>query len=362
MPKVLILCAHRPNRSPSQRYRFEQYLNFLTENGFDFTWSYLLSEKDDKVFYSQGRFFAKALILFKTIIIRLADCKRFNNFDIIFIQREAHFFGTSYFEKKAFKSKSKVIFDFDDSIWLNDTSPQNKLFGFLKGADKFYSNVANAHLVIAGNDYLQTEAKKTNINTIVIPTTVDTYFVHPIPSTKNNNTVTIGWSGSISTIVHFESIVPVLKKLQLRFGSRLRFSIISQTKYHHPELEIDCQIWSAEEENKLLNNFDIGIMPLPDNEWTRGKCGLKGLTYMACEIPTVMSPVGVNKDIIIDGLNGFLCETENQWISVLSELIEDENLRKKIGKLGLQTVQNNYSTRANKTLYLSAFNSVLTND
>jgi glycosyltransferase involved in cell wall biosynthesis len=361
MPKVLILCAHRPNRSPSQRYRFEQYLSFLTKNGFNFTWSYLLNEKDDKVFYSQGRLLSKVLILIKTIFMRFADCRRFNDFDIVFIQREAHFFGTSYFERKAYKSRCKIIFDFDDSIWLNDASPQNKFFGFLKGADKFYSNIANAHLVIAGNDYLQAEANKTNVNTIVIPTTVDTSILYPIPSVKNKNIITIGWSGSVSTLVHFETIIPVLKKLKQVYGPKLRIGIISQSKYQHPDLDIDCQIWSAEEENKLLNNFDIGIMPLPDNEWTRGKCGLKGLTYMACAIPTVMSPVGVNKDIIKDGVNGFLCKTEQEWISVLSKLIEDENLREKIGKLGLQTVQNNYSTYANNTLYFSAFNSVLTN-
>lgn len=362
MPKVFILCAHRPNRSPSQRYRFEQYLSYLTEHGYHFTWSYLLNEKDDKIFYSKGRFISKVFILLKTIFIRLADCRKFNDFDIVFIQREAHFFGTSYFERKAYKGKCRVIFDFDDSIWLNDASPQNKLFGFLKGADKFYSNLANVHLVIAGNEYLQAEAKKTNLNTIVIPTTVDTSVLYPIPTAKNKNVVTIGWSGSISTLVHFERIIPVLKTLKERFGSKLCISIISQSMYQHPDLEIHCEIWSAEKENKLLNCFDIGIMPLPDNEWTRGKCGLKGLTYMACGIPTVMSPVGVNKDIIKDGVNGFLCETEQDWISVLSKLINEEDLRQEIGSKGLQTIQSNYSTLSNAPHYLAAFNSVLAND
>src|SRR5690242_16500643 len=117
MTKVLILCDHRPKRSPCQRYRFEQYLTFLEGNGYKFTWSYLLDEADDKIFYSKGNFFKKIAILLKSISIRRKDVKRFKDFGLIFIQREALFLGSSYFEKKAFESGAKVIFDFDDSIW-----------------------------------------------------------------------------------------------------------------------------------------------------------------------------------------------------------------------------------------------------
>src|SRR5688572_16831378 len=112
MASVLILCDHRPKRSPSQRYRFEQYLPFLETQGFQFTWSYLLDEKDDRVFYAKGRFIQKVLILLKSLFIRYKDVKRFKQYDIIFIQREASFLGTSYFEKRAYKSGAHVIFDF----------------------------------------------------------------------------------------------------------------------------------------------------------------------------------------------------------------------------------------------------------
>ncbi|MEO6305231.1 MAG: glycosyl transferase family 1, partial [Bacteroidia bacterium] len=137
MPDVLILCAHRPKRSPSQRYRFEQYLPFLEENGFKFKFSYLLNEKDDELFYSKGNFLAKVFILIKSFFIRLKDVFQFKKYDIIFIQREASFLGTSFFEKRVFRSGAYVIFDFDDSIWLADTSPGNKKWEWIKKPDKF---------------------------------------------------------------------------------------------------------------------------------------------------------------------------------------------------------------------------------
>src|SRR5581483_10297494 len=115
MPKVLILCDHRPGRSPSQRYRFEQYLSYLEKNGFTFSWSFLLDAKDDKIFYSEGNALNKMQIILKSLRKRKKESKSYKDYDIIFIQREAHFLGTSEFEKKAFRSGAKVIFDFDDS-------------------------------------------------------------------------------------------------------------------------------------------------------------------------------------------------------------------------------------------------------
>lgn len=150
MPKVLIVCAHRPGRSPSQRYRFEQYLPYLTEHGFDFTFSYLLNEKTIG-FFIRGNFLRKIIILLKSVFIRLKDVLRFKNYDLIFIQREASFLGTSAFKLAAARFGNFVIFDFDDSIWLADTSPGNKKWEWIKRPQKFYNNVAAAHLILAGS-------------------------------------------------------------------------------------------------------------------------------------------------------------------------------------------------------------------
>jgi glycosyltransferase involved in cell wall biosynthesis len=355
MPKVLILCAHRPRRSPSQRYRFEQYRPFLEKQGFAFTFSYLLNEKEDALFYSQGRLGSKIFILLKSVWIRLKDWRRFKQFDIIFIQRESLFLGTAFFEKRAAQSGAKVIFDFDDSIWLADTSPGNKKWEWIKKPGKFFEAVAAADVVMAGNAYLAEKARTYNKNTVIIPTTLDTAVHFPRPELRNRETLTIGWSGSISTIKHFEMLLPALQKIKETYGSRVQFKLIGAAAYTTPLLEIEAVAWTEATEVEQLNTFDIGIMPLPDDEWAKGKCGLKGLSYMACGVPAIMSPVGVNKDIVRHRHNGFLADTREEWIAVLSELIESPGLRTDIGKNGRQTVEKCYSKEANKLLYLEAF-------
>ncbi|HRH11313.1 MAG TPA: glycosyltransferase family 4 protein [Bacteroidia bacterium] len=355
MPKVLILCAHRPGRSPSQRYRFEQYLDFLKNNGFDFTWSYLLNEVDDKIFYSPGHFLDKVKIILRSIATRKKDAATFSMYDIIFIQREAHFLGNSRFERKAFKSGAKVIFDFDDSIWIPDTSPGNAKWAWLKKAEKFFDNIKYAHVVIAGNPFLAEKASFVNKNTVIIPTTINCDWHIPKHELRHKEKVCIGWSGSISTIKHFEMLLPVLKKIKEKYLDKVQFRIIGQENYLNSELEVKSVQWSEKTEVDELNRMDIGLMPLPDDEWANGKCGLKGLSYMACGIPTIMSKVGVNKMIIENGLNGYLAVTEEDWYRLLCLLIEDIDLRVKIGELGRKTVLEKYSVEKNKAKYLEIF-------
>ena len=225
MTKVLILCAHRPNRSPSQRFRFEQYLTFLESHGFSFTYSFLLNKKDDHIFYSQGKLIQKVFILLKSLFIRLKDVLRFKKFDFIFIQREAGFLGTSSFESFAFHSGAKVIFDFDDSIWIADTSPGNKKWEWVKRPQKFFNNVSYAYSVIAGNAYLAQIAKPHNKNIKIIPSTIDTEIHKPLEGLKNKYYTTIGWSGSISTIKHFEILIPVFERLKSKYGEKIKFKI-----------------------------------------------------------------------------------------------------------------------------------------
>lgn len=359
MPSVLIIADHRLNRSPSQRYRFEQYLNYFEGEGFNWELSEIITERDDKVFYQSGNYLIKAWILLRSIFIRLNDLRRAKQFDIIFIQREALLLGSSFFEKQFYK-RSKVIFDFDDSIWLLDTSPENKKFEFLKNPNKTTTNIQHAHCVIAGNAYLANYAKQFNSNTIVIPTTIDTDFHKPIlDSSRTDKKIVIGWSGSISTIKHFELAIPALKKITAKYPNQIEIHVIGQGIYSHPELNCVGKKWSSVTEVEDLCLFDIGIMPLPNDEWVKGKCGLKGLSYMACSVATVMSNVGVNSEIIEHGKNGFLVTTEQEWIDCLSRLIENKKLRQQLAEEGRKTVVEKYSVNANKVKYLKAFNSLI---
>ena len=348
MKRVLLVCAHRPNRSPSQRYRFEQYLSFLETQGYSFTWSYLIKEHEDQKFYSPGNYFLKAKILLRAYVIRYRDLLRMSQFDIVFEQRESVFTGSAFFERALFAKKIPLIFDFDDSIWMADTSPANKKFEWLKEPKKIYEVFDYATVVIAGNSILAKRAKEYSDAVVTIPTTIDTAKHIPLQKAATAK-IRIGWSGSISTIKHFLLLLPVLSRLKMRYGATLEVAVLADKPYSTAEQELVSLIWTAETEVAHLNTFDIGVMPLPDDAWSQGKCGLKGLSYMACGIPTVMSAVGVNSEIITHQ------EDENEWFDCLCALIDNAGLRKQIGERGRATVIERYSVEANKHKYLQVF-------
>lgn len=359
MPEVLFIAAHRPDRSPSQRFRFEQYFDYLKENGWNCELSYLFSEKDDKILYRPGNFFMKSIIFLKSIIKRFRDLSSKNRYDIIFIQREAFMTGSVFFEKRFSNSRAKIIFDFDDAIWNLDISDANKILGFLKNPSKTAKIIELSDLVFAGNKYLAEYAKQYNKNVLVIPTTIDTNHHQVADTGKKGDKICIGWTGSLTTIKHFQFAVPVLEKLKKKYGDRISFKVIGDKNYVNESLGIKGTEWSRETEIRELQTIDIGIMPLPDDEWSKGKCGLKGLQYMSLGIPTIMSPVGVNTDIILQGINGFLASTEQEWLEKLELLIENPQLRERFKKEGQKTVAEKYSKNAWKSVILNTFNNLI---
>ena len=354
MKKVLFIGMHRPDRSPSQRFRFEQYFDFLEEKGFECHLSYLISEKDDKILYRSGHYFSKLRIFISSILKRHRHLHEAKDYDYIFIQREAFMTRSTYFERKLSELNIPLIYDFDDAIWLKDESSHHGLLSTLKNPGKTTDIIELADVVIVGNEYLADFASQLNDNVQIIPTTIDTNWYRP--SVKSpTEPIIIGWTGSFSTIKHYNEIIPVLLKIKSKYRERIEFSVIGDPSFSQNELGIQGKKWEAVTEVEDLQGFDIGIMPLPENDWTRGKCGAKGLQYMGLAIPTIMSPVGVNKDIIQDGVNGFLADTDEEWFSKLCQLIESDELRSRLGKAGRETVVSRYSVEANKEKYLKLF-------
>ncbi len=359
MPKILFIAAHRLNRSPSQRFRFEQYFSYLNANGFECFLSPLLSEKDDRTFYSEGNFINKFIVVFKSLIKRIRDVQKANDYDLIFIQREAFMTGTTFFEKKLKKTGKKVIFDFDDAIWLPNISEVNKKFEWAKTPFKTSILISLSDLVIAGNQYLADYAKKYSQNVVVIPTTIDTEYHKRTKPESEKDTITIGWTGSHTTIQYFELALPFLQEIKRKYGSKISIKVIGDDTFENKELGIKGMAWNKEREITELSSFDIGIMPLPDDEWVKGKCGLKALQYMALEIPCVISSAGVNGEIISEGINGYLAKTTEEWIEKISLLIEDHKLRRLIGTQARKTVQERYSVNSQKERYLELIRNAL---
>ncbi len=358
MPRVLFIAAHRPNRSPSQRFRFEQYIPFLEQNGYTCDFSWLVSPKDDLFFYQEGYAIKKLLFLIKTYYIRLQDILKANHYDIIFIQREAIMFRSVFFEKILAK-KTKIIFDFDDAIWLMDISDGNKKYKWFKDPSKTSSIIQLSHLIFAGNKYLADYASRFNNNIKIIPTTIDTDYHKKVTDIKPKEKICIGWTGSITTIKHFDMAVPFLIKLKEKFGSQIYFKLIGSETYSNESLDLKGTKWQLNTEIQDLSEIDIGIMPLPNTEWAKGKCGFKGLQYMAMEIPTVMSPIGVNTEIIQDNVNGYLASNEEEWVEKISNLIVSEKLRTQFGEKGRQSIIEKYSVQSTKKSYLESFNELI---
>jgi glycosyltransferase involved in cell wall biosynthesis len=353
--KILILANHRLNRSPGQRFRIEQYIDYLKNNGLEVDFSFFIREKDDKYLYKKGNIIKKLFFHYKATSHRRRDIRKIAKYDVVLIYREAYLLGNIKFEKKIRKKVKKIVFDFDDAIWLPNVSDANKNFSWLKDYAKTEKLIALSDLVFAGNTYLQNYASNYSNNVVVVPTTIDTREYIPQVKQNKSDKICIGWSGSITTIQHFNYAVPFLEKLKEKYKDRIEILVIGDSSYQNQELGVESIDWKKNTELEDLSRIDIGIMPLPDDNWSRGKCGLKGLQYMALEIPTIMSQVGVNTEIIRDGENGFLAEAEEEWIDKLSRLIESKELREKLGKAGRKTVVEQYSFDAWKEKYLEYF-------
>jgi glycosyltransferase involved in cell wall biosynthesis len=357
--RILFVVQHRWDRSPGQRYRCEQYIPYLQQAGFECVYSpILVSAQEDKDFYSPGNYLRKLYLFLIGAYRRLRDVLRAKNFDIIYIYREAFMTGTTAFERLLKQSGAKIIYDFDDAIWNHDVSQANKALGWLKRPEKTNDIIALSHLVIVGNQYLAQHARQFSNNVVVVPSTIDLNY-YTVPPKTENKKVIIGWSGSLTTIEHFKPAIPVLSRIKERYGNKVEFRVFGAEDYMHEELNIKGIGWTPQNEVEQIAAFDIGIMYLPDTEWTRGKCGMKGLQYMALEVATVMSAVGVNKDILQEGENGFLAATEDEWFEKLSMLVESKELRTKLGKAGRKTIEEKYSCQALHATYVNHFQSLI---
>ena len=356
--KILFVVHHRKDRSPGQRFRCEEFLPALEAAGYEIDYSILLDADDDKEFYKPANYFGKLKVLLKATYRRIKNVINKNDYDIIFLYREAHMLGTIFFEKQLAKSRAKLIFDFDDSIWVDNVSEGNKMFSFLKNADKTKDIIKLCDIVFAGNDYLANYAKQFNKNVVIVPTTIDTNEYQKVAVSKSEK-VCIGWSGSITTIQHFNYAIDALKIIKEKYKDQVYIKVIGDGNYVNKELDIKGLPWKKDTELKDLSEFDIGLMPLPDDEWAKGKCGLKGLQYMSLGIATIMSPVGVNKDIIQDGKNGYLASTTEEWVVKISQLIDDAQLRKALGDGGKKTIDEQYSVYAWKDKYVNLYNQLI---
>lgn len=358
MKKILFLTPYPVNRSPSQRFRLELFFPILKQHGYDIRISSFLTNENWTVFYQKGRIVPKLIALIRGTFTRLCDVPAALNYDLVFIHREALPLGPPMIEwLLTVVFRKRVIYDFDDAIWLTDR--QESWFArVLKWRHKTQQICTWAYNVSCGNAYLYDFASQFNSRVFLVPSVVDTESHHNpnlFSALKRPDMITVGWTGSHTTLKYLADVADVLFELRSE-NKFLNIVIISNQKPDTPPLSTFNFIeWNSKTEIEDLICFDVGIMPLPDDPWTRGKCGFKIIQYMALGIPAVASPVGVNKNIINHGVDGFLASSKEEWKRYISQLTRDESLRKLMGRRGRLKIVDHYSVKSSTRSFLSLF-------
>ena len=258
--------------------------------------------------------------------------KRAVGFDGVFLhKKKLNFFDALWLRHYA----RKIIYDFDDAVMYSEKTPEKP---YRKRLKSFQRTVKLADMVIAGNCYLAEHAKRFNTNVRILPTGLDTsaYKVHINP--KNDGKICLVWVGSKSTLRYLAEIKPVLEEIGSRFQN-LILRIISDEFLDLQNMPVEKHRWSEQTQVIDLVTSDIGLAPLPDNRFTRGKCGFKVLQYAAAELPVVASPVGVNAQYVHDGVTGFHAANISQWVDKVSKLFENRQLRDQMGQAGGKEAQ-----------------------
>lgn len=299
----------------SSRYRVLQYLPFLQEAGIE----------------------AKITVIPKGTVERWHFFRTLRDYDITFIQKKLFQpWELAYIRSKALR----LVYDLDDAVMYKPSGDHSRI-SFSRWM-KFRQMVLKSDLIIAGNSYLMEEAKKYNHKVEILPTVLDSHLYRPVWERPVRNKTVIGWIGSRSNLRYLLNIQEVLDELYDRYQG-LELKIVADDFINLEKMPVIKKEWKEEDEAADLQSFDIGLMPLPDDPWTRGKCGFKLLQYMAAGLPVVSSPVGVNQEIVKDGYNGFLANSKEEWYLRLSTLISDVALRKIMGQRGREILEEKYS-------------------
>jgi len=355
--RVLALMPALYDTSPGQRYRLEQWEPLLRECGVDITFASFEDEELHALLYKRGMMRKKLHLVTRGLGRRLSLVRKVKDYDLVYILREAALLGPPVFERLIAQSGVPMVFDFDDAIFVSYRSPSNGYLSYLKFASKTKTICRIASHVMVGNPYLADYARQVNDRVTVIPTTIDTEKYRVPERREKSGPPVIGWTGSYSTVQHLDTMRGALKRLAEKESFRLR--VIGTPAYECPPVDVEAMPWRAETELEDLSEIDIGMMPLPDNRWSKGKCGLKALQFMAIGIPTICSPVGVNTDIIHDDQNGFIAATEDEWVEKLTRLLRSAELRQRLGHAGRVTVEEKYSAITQTPRVYEIFKSVL---
>ena len=353
---ILIICPYPENEVPGQRLKYEQYFEHFRSNGYRISISPFFEPAFYKILYVKGNYTKKIIGTLWGYAKRTLQLFRLPFYDGIYIFLYVVPFRGSLLERLYSLFSRRMIYDIDDLAFMGKTSSFNYLVGSFRGSEKYFYLMHAADHVISCTPYLDSIVRKYNSKTTDISSTINTDKYVPIDNYTNDHKLILGWSGSHSTVPYLQLLAPVLRRL--RDLHNFKMLVIGTSDFSIEGIEVESIPWNMLSEVQDLRRIDIGLYPLPSEEWVLGKSGLKALQYMALGIPTVATAIGANFRIIENGVSGFLENSEEGWISRLGYLINEPEIRRIIGQKSRERVEQYYSVYANAPVYLGIFDDV----
>lgn len=335
----ILLLSRYTRLGASSRLRTLQYLPFLKRENFNVQVAPFFDDDYLHSFYMEH---AKRRSTLSYMLQRMLQVNSKPAPDIIWLEKEALPWVPWLIEHMILPRGIPIVSDYDDAIFHRYDKHR---LGFVRSilGNKINRIMASSTLVMAGNPYLADHARRANGSKIqIVPTVIDLDNYDVRTASNNEGKLKVGWIGTPETwqaLAH--PVHKVLDLLLAEQGAELLAVGASMQSSAHGTLKM--LPWAEDTEVALIKSMDIGVMPLPDTPWTRGKCGYKLIQYMACGLPVVASPVGVNRDIVEDGVNGFLVENDDEWRTAIKKLLGDPALRRRMGAAGRKKVEEQYS-------------------
>jgi glycosyltransferase involved in cell wall biosynthesis len=335
--KILLLTRYA-SLGASSRLRSFQYIPYLESKGWQIEVNYLFSNDYVRALYRGSSLYHEVI---KGFWKRLKMLMKLKQYDVVWVEKELFPFFPSFAERLLNSLGIPYMVDYDDALFHRYDQHRSLLIRTILGK-KIDMVMNKSALVIAGNKYLASRAKLAGANQVkIIPTVIDLERYNYKTKVSSEKELIIGWIGSPSTTHYLLDLNEVFMKLKKKF--HVRVVAVGASSPALKKSDIDVVPWSEKSEVDSIQKFDIGIMPLTDSPWERGKCGYKLIQYMACGLPVIGSPVGINKDIIEHGVNGFLAQSLREWENALSKLLERSDMRLEMGRYGRKRVEDWYS-------------------
>lgn len=360
--RLLVLCPAPQGTAAGQRFKYEPHFDDWRAAGWDITVAPFMDDALWRVVYEPGHVFAKIFGVLRGYWRRRRDLARLADYDLVYVYLNVTPLGTARAERRVLRRARRVIYDLEDNLVAASAAGgeqgPNRWFGWLKGRNKARVLASGADAVIVASPFLVDEVAAIARGSVhCIPPSLDTERIRPAPPAPREGPLVIGWTGTFSSRAYLDTLAPALRRLRQRLPFVLR--VIGNFDYAMDGVDVDVVRWSAEREAEDLQSLDIGIYPLPDDPWTRGKAGLKIIQYHAAGLPVVASDVPLSRRQVADGESGFLVADDLGWVDRLERLARDPALRARMGAAGRAVAVATYDTRVVAGLYRSALAAAL---